>query len=103
MVVVSAGGVFQIMSNCYCLLAVVLLSVKLEAIPTQTNVDVQEPSVRISPDDNADDAFGWSAILHHLSPPDESDDMSQALGRIRLVIHRRRNQGGGGGYFHTRN
>ena len=87
MVVVSADGVFQIMSNCYCLLAVVFLCVKLEAIPTQTNVDVQEPSVRISPDGSADDAFGWSAILHHFTPPDESDDMSQALGRIRLVIH----------------
>ena len=67
----------------FCLFTVCLWA-GVKTVPTQTNVDIEEPSVIVSPALSSGDQFGWAAIFHHIVAPDDGDTMSQSLEKIRL-------------------
>ena len=75
------------MSCSCCLLAVTLscLLYRLEAIPSRTNIDVEEPSIVVSLSSDSDDGFGWRAILHQFEEANENDNLQQAVAKIRLA------------------
>ena len=57
----------------------------LEAITTETNVDLLEPTVIRSPAMAADaeDGFGWAAIFHQIERVVQGDSMDEAINKTR--------------------
>jgi len=58
----------------------------LRSTTIQTNIDVEEPSVIVSPSEEDRDYFGWEAIFHQLQDVADTDDLSTSLAKTRLVI-----------------
>ena len=52
------------------------------------NIDVTEPTVLFSPAvQDPNDGFGWSVVLHQISPVLNSDNMEETLRKTRYDFH----------------
>ncbi len=63
----------------------VVLSLSAVSCTTVSFIDVEEPIVRSSPEDNdqVEDFFGYAVTLHQLEELQEGDSVETALGKTR--------------------
>ena len=73
-------------TNLFFILGLLIATARVGLIKAQANIDTRVPIVRISPDSENNDAFGFALALHRIEQVNDTDDLMTAVSKARYEM-----------------